>query len=155
MDAAIKSWRISSSILLVAKTAFVPCVSNNSFNYKLLSIKRSVKSKFMPGISAFPGGSLSKADCSKDWMSLYKSFGFNSSAFDKLNLTENRPKIFDQGDSDEIPTFLSLRIAAIRETFEECGILICRSFRKNYKERFARWATFIGILLLISFISKL
>ncbi|XP_065165249.1 acyl-coenzyme A diphosphatase NUDT19-like [Atheta coriaria] len=150
MRAALNTWRESSSLLLIAKTNFVPPVSGTAtdFNYKLLSIKRSTKSKFMPDTHVFPGGNISSADKSTDWLQLYEKFGFQRDAFARLDYKVNRPPILQDYDSEnakeQLPQFLSLRIGAIRETFEECGILICRSYKINYKERMARWASFIG-----------
>lgn len=153
MRAALNTWRESSSLLLIAKTNFVPPVSGTAtdFNYKLLSIKRSTKSKFMPDTHVFPGGNISSADKSTDWLQLYEKFGFQRDAFARLDYKVNRPPILQDYDSEnakeQLPQFLSLRIGAIRETFEECGILICRSYKINYKERMARWASFIGNFL--------
>lgn len=44
--------------------------------------------------------------------------------------TSIRPQIF-QFKSNELPKEISLRITAIRETFEECGILICKQSRED------------------------
>ncbi|GJQ72634.1 hypothetical protein Trydic_g17534 [Trypoxylus dichotomus] len=144
MKISLKIWREASSIILVAKTAFAPTIRHGDFNYKLLTLKRSSKSGYMPGSYVFPGGILSPADASRDWLTLYESFGFKSESFDKLNPKENRPKLYQNQNFDVLPKYLSLRISAIRETFEESGILICRSYKVNYRERVARWASSIG-----------
>lgn len=144
MKATLKTWREAASIIIVAKTAFAPTIKHVDFNYKLLTLKRSSKSGYMPGSYVFPGGALCQADASKDWLSLYESFGFRLDAFDKLNPKENRPRLYRDEDSNALAKYLSLRIGAIRETFEECGILICRSYKINYKERVARWPSPIG-----------
>lgn len=144
MRANFKSWRESASLILVAKTAFFPHPISHDFNYKLLTLKRSKQSGFMPGTYVFPGGNVSKADTSQDWLELYERFGFKLDTFEKLDPKGARPPIFTNGDENELPKYISLRITAIRETFEESGILICRSFKINYKERLARWASFIG-----------
>ncbi|XP_022915438.1 acyl-coenzyme A diphosphatase NUDT19-like [Onthophagus taurus] len=145
MRPSLKPWRDSASIILVAKTAFAPAKKQSDFNYKLLSIKRSSRSGFMPGTYVFPGGAICKADVSRDWLKLYEDFGFKYDSFDKLNPKDNRPKLFKDTNDVDLPKFLSLRIGAIRETFEECGILICRSYKINYKERIARWGSFIDL----------
>lgn len=142
MRGNIKKWRESASVIVVAKTAFSPNVPN--CNFKVLTLRRSQRSGFMPGTYVFPGGNIDKSDSSPDWLKLYERFGFKIDAFNKLNPQVNRPNIFTNFDEHkEIPKYISLRITAIRETFEECGILICRSFKINYKERLARWASFI------------
>lgn len=137
-------WRESASLILVAKTTFGPFRIHADYNYKLLMLKRSSKTNFMPGTYVFPGGVIEKADGSKNWLNLFEKFGFKSHTFEKLNPKETRPPIFNNNDPNQIPKFLSLRISAIRETFEESGILLCRSYKVNYKERIARWATSIG-----------
>lgn len=56
---------------------------------------------------------------------------FNS--IDNLCPKENVPNILiDENNPKNLPNFLSLRICAIRETFEECGILICRKNGPQY-----------------------
>lgn len=151
----VKHWRDSASVILVAKTAFGPTAANsgavktvntngNDCNYKLLTIKRAAKSSFMPGTYVFPGGALEPADAARDWLKLYERFGFPGQSFAQLDRKENKVPLFKTPGVDQIPRYLSLRIGAIRETFEECGILICRSHHLKYQERPARWATFIG-----------
>lgn len=144
MKASLKGWREAASVIIVAKTAFAPTIKQVDFNYKLLTMKRSAKSGFMPGSYVFPGGALCNADASRDWLNLYEAFGFKFDTFDKLNPKGDRPKLYQNHSSNELPRYLSLRIGAIRETFEECGILLCRSYKINYKERMARWASAIG-----------
>ncbi|KRT84556.1 hypothetical protein AMK59_430 [Oryctes borbonicus] len=143
MKAGSKIWREASSIILVAKTSFTPPIKPVDINYKLLMLKRSSKSGAMPGSYVFPGGVICQSDTTRDWLKLYESFGFKLDTFDKLNPKENRPKLYQTQSSSELPRYLSLRIAAIRETFEESGILICRSYKINYKERVAKWASSI------------
>lgn len=146
----MKQWRESASVILVAKTAFGPTGvhkgngNGQDCNYKLLTIKRAAKSSFMPGTYVFPGGALEAADATRDWLKLYERFGFPGQSFAQLDRKGNNVALFKTPDLDQIPRYLSLRIGAIRETFEECGILICRSHHLKYHERPARWAAFIG-----------
>ncbi|GJQ88014.1 hypothetical protein Trydic_g12938 [Trypoxylus dichotomus] len=143
MNAGSKLWREASSIILVARTSFTPPTKPVDINYKLLMLKRSSKSRAMPGSYVFPGGVLCQADISRDWLKLYESFGFKLDMFDKLDPKENRPKLYHSQNSNELPKYLSLRIGAIRETFEESGVLICRSYKINHKEHVAKWASSI------------
>ncbi|CAG5101914.1 Similar to nudt19: Nucleoside diphosphate-linked moiety X motif 19 (Xenopus laevis) [Cotesia congregata] len=82
------------------------------------------------------------ADADFKWKSLYKKFGFNDNHFLSLLPNNNnnnstssssklKPIIFEAQSSNELPREVSLRITAIRETFEECGILIAASNGKN------------------------
>jgi 8-oxo-dGTP pyrophosphatase MutT (NUDIX family) len=72
----------------------------------VLLLGRPARAKFAPGIEAFPGGSVDEADREPAWGSLFAS-----------ELTDSW-----DGRAD-----LPVRIAAIRETFEECGVLLAKS----------------------------
>ncbi|XP_058796260.1 acyl-coenzyme A diphosphatase NUDT19-like isoform X2 [Phymastichus coffea] len=65
------------------------------------------------------------SDADLKWQSLFQNYGYNENSFKSLiPKSKTRPKIFDNFDN-ELPREVSLRISAIRETFEECGILFC------------------------------
>ncbi len=63
-------WRNAASAILVAKDARAPDVpsasaapkrpSEDTFDYKVLMLQRSSKSKFMPNAYVFPGGAISE-----------------------------------------------------------------------------------------------
>jgi len=72
-------------------------------NYRILMVKRSGKSRFMPGVHVFPGGIVENADYPEHWNKL-----FSVSELAGVNKQE-----------------LALRMAAIREVFEETNVLIC------------------------------
>ena len=71
----------------------------------------------------FPGGVLDKADCSKEWLELFP-------ADTKPTMTDeastNRLSLYSNVPSDSIIGELAFRICAIREAFEETGILLAR-----------------------------
>lgn len=74
----------------------------------------------------FPGGVLDDADCSKEWLELFppdtKQLVTNSliqTSNDRLSLYSNVPTNSTVGE-------LAFRICAIREAFEETGILLAR-----------------------------
>ncbi|KAK4872219.1 hypothetical protein RN001_016343 [Aquatica leii] len=138
MEEYKKHWNKSASIIVTAKDDTHP---GSSFNYKILTLERLEKSSSYPGATVFPGGIIEKADASEDWLELYKSFGFNIDSFNSINPKENRPRIFTALDS-QVPSYLSIRIAAIRETFEETGILLCRSSKVRCEEN-TLWVNFI------------
>ena len=76
----------------------------------------------MPDAYVFPGGATSKSDSSGDWLDF-----FTKKEVQKL--TPERPKVerpplYVTPDDEECPRDLSLRLGAIRETFEESGILL-------------------------------
>ena len=51
----------------------------SQYNYKMLMLKRSTKSKFMPNVYVFPGGIAEDADFSAEWLDLYRKFGESES----------------------------------------------------------------------------
>lgn len=126
----MKIWRESASLILAARHrqkynhALSPVVFQ--YNYKLLCLKRHQKSSFMPQAYVFPGGVTHPADADLKWRQLFRTFGFDNNSFNCLfPNTDLRPQIF-QSKPHELPKEISLRITAIRETFEECGILLCK-----------------------------
>ncbi|KAM0726153.1 Acyl-coenzyme A diphosphatase NUDT19 [Formica fusca] len=121
----MKSWQDSASLILAARQ-YVQKYNPASCNYKLLWLKRHQKSSFMPGMYVFPGGTTDAADSSLKWREIFAAFGVNNDSFASLvpKIAE-RPEIY-RSRQDELPKEISLRITAIRETFEESGILMCR-----------------------------
>jgi nucleoside diphosphate-linked moiety X motif protein 19 len=98
------------------------------FNYEVLMLKRSTKSKFMPSLHVFPGGMASDADFSDEWLDV---FGRSRAAVDNLATLAKRggcgPPMFSRTRDNihsSIPSEIAFRICAIRETFEESGILL-------------------------------
>lgn len=81
----------------------------------------------MPGAYVFPGGNTDPADCDPKWYEHFATFGFKNDSFTSLvpRVPTTRPQIF-KTPQNELSRDISLRITAIRETFEECGILMCR-----------------------------
>lgn len=83
----------------------------------------------MPGLYVFPGGTVDSADANLKWREYFTTFGLNNNRLASLvPKTVSRPQIF-RSRENELLREISLRITAIRETFEECGILICRRDR--------------------------
>lgn len=110
-------------------------------NYKLLWLKRHKKSSFMPGTYVFPGGAIDSADSTLKWREIFAAFGVNNERFASLEpKIATRPEIY-RSIQNELPREISLRITAIRETFEESGILICR--HKNDRT-ITNWAKFVS-----------
>lgn len=80
----------------------------------------------------FPGGVVDRMDFSNQWMDLYNpSFQKVGKDFSSLlNIEGPRPPIFCKSNSS-IPSEVALRICAIRETFEESGILLLRDVSES------------------------
>ncbi|XP_051163983.1 acyl-coenzyme A diphosphatase NUDT19 isoform X2 [Leptopilina boulardi] len=126
-------WKDAASLLLAARHRVKPKETSSSvftYDYQLLALKRHQNSSFMPGAYVFPGGTTESADADLKWNKLFAAFGFDQNNFKSLIPNTNvRPPIFKK-ISNELPREISLRITAIRETFEECGILLCKRSTK-------------------------
>jgi len=125
----------------------------DSMDFKTLMLTRSSKSKFMPNALVFPGGVVDEADCSLEWFRVLDqcmgSFR-NHPPSSKIPL-ERRPPIFsmpmftheEDAHFRAIATDYALRICALRETFEEIGILLVtdgdRSNHKLSPEELSTW----------------
>lgn len=107
----------------------------DSCDYRVMMVKRSGLSSFLASAYVFPGGRVEPADFSGRWWSL----------FDKFNLTREDLALFSQSikgprppivleprtvqesqelRADSLPADIGLRISALRETFEETGVLL-------------------------------
>lgn len=135
----MKRWREASTIITVA----VKSRTNNvqEFDHRLTSRSRgSEKSDFRiavlkkvgerdasPKLCVFPGGSISSADSSSEWKHIFSTFSSKIELLSSTIINENiHLPIFTRDPSEALPRWVSLRISAIRETFEECGILLCK-----------------------------
>lgn len=132
----MKPWREAASIILCARNRkkmnkkISPTIFQ--YDYKLLSLKRHKDSSFMPEHYVFPGGVIEQSDADLKWNNLYLKFGFDNNSFKSLlPNTNTRPHVFNKLRNNELSREISLRITAIRETFEECGILICKKLNNN------------------------
>ncbi|KAL5021312.1 hypothetical protein ScPMuIL_000467 [Solemya velum] len=147
MAAVLKHWREAATLILVAKSAkhiSRPNITegqgtnvlDHDFNYRILMLKRSTKSKFMPSYSVFPGGMAHESDFSSNWIGIFNSndkLKEMSLSLDFLgHITEHEgpavPMFTRERDErfSVIPSELAFRICAIRETFEESGVLLAK-----------------------------
>lgn len=78
----------------------------------------------MPNSVCFAGGAVDKTDESSDWLTYLHDNKISLHNF-QPNAGSRRPMIFNSQDKS-IKREISLRLTAIRETFEELGIVFCR-----------------------------
>jgi nucleoside diphosphate-linked moiety X motif protein 19 len=107
--------------------------SFNSFNsyYPLQMIERSKGSSVNPSGTVFPGGALSPVDSSPKWAELYKKVlpEIDLSKLEFMSKNAHIPPIYESDSSVEasgLSKQVIFRLTAIRETFEEVGILLAK-----------------------------
>ncbi|XP_023084855.1 nucleoside diphosphate-linked moiety X motif 19 [Piliocolobus tephrosceles] len=131
-------WRRAASIVLAAgwtcpETATPPSRPPPAEGFRLLLLQRSPHQGFMPGAHVFPGGVLDAADRSADWLGLFAphhgppGFGLGPAPLSRAAF----PSLPDTGDSNAdntgaLPEDVAFRICAVREAFEEAGVLLLR-----------------------------
>ena len=139
MSHILKHWREAATLLLVSKTR-QPVISKlQTTNFELLMLKRSGKSTFMPKLHVFPGGVAHDSDFSEEWMDLFGKCGetVNHNLHTFVQRGGTGPPMFSRTRPDEfsnVPSELAFRICAIRETFEESGILLVRDMQRLRNE---------------------
>ncbi|EDW03196.1 nucleoside diphosphate-linked moiety X motif 19 [Drosophila grimshawi] len=123
------AYRPSASLILAGRQ---PSTAKEQFDYKLLLIKRTERTAFALNHCVFPGGVLDpKADESLDWLTYFHDCGVSQAQLDLLSSRQatDRPDLFSRGE--HFTRDISLRLTALRETFEEVGILLCRNSPKD------------------------
>ncbi|XP_041648639.1 nucleoside diphosphate-linked moiety X motif 19 [Cheilinus undulatus] len=146
MNTTLKHWREAATLILAAghKLGPGPLLSRtplssgdgwshlplkSCFDYDVLMLKRSSKSRFMPNAYVFPGGVLDSSDFSSEWLDIFESFR-NCPNFGLRRVKqppETRPPIFATDRlklGSPVPGEVAFRICALRETFEESGVLL-------------------------------
>jgi len=125
MFAGKRVWREAATLILTSR---VPTL--NHFDYQVLMLQRSSKSKFMPNAFVFPGGVIAKEDFSRDWLELFTDLGCSKDDLSSLALDGVDRPLLMQGRSEDVDNAvardIAFRLSAIRETFEECGVLLVR-----------------------------
>lgn len=156
----LRYWRESASLILVGKAAAAVATSTpttvtsqsqendrnvNTPNYKILMLKRSSRMSFFPNFYVFPGGAADDADFSSEWLDILgPSFCSTTGPYSPR---ESLFRLFSRETKDNrrapilsrkrdpkysvIPSDIAFRICAIRETFEETGILLAYEAKSN------------------------
>lgn len=154
MNTALKHWKEAATLILAAghrlgadglssrtpvTSAPAPSLDRSPgrqhlplkprFDYDVLMLQRSSKSGFMPSAHVFPGGLVESSDFSNEWLDIYQQFADRPN-FGLRSVTqrlETRPPIFSTNRlklGSSIPGEVAFRICALRETFEESGVLL-------------------------------
>ncbi|XP_061449944.1 acyl-coenzyme A diphosphatase NUDT19 [Rhineura floridana] len=126
MNSRLRHWREAATILLAAGGTGASCPRPaGAFDYELLLLRRSPRSAFLPSAHVFPGGVVDAADFSADWLSLLPDpprCGLSSVRANGPRaplFASERPEL-----SSPLPGDVAFRICAIREAFEEAGVLL-------------------------------
>lgn len=128
MSARLRPWREAATILLAAGggAAGASRASAGGFDYELLLLRRSPRSRFLPSAHVFPGGVVDAADFSAEWRALLPAtprcgLGAVKAGGPRAPLfAADRPEL----GGSQLPGDVAFRICAIRETFEEAGVLL-------------------------------
>ncbi|XP_039483410.1 nucleoside diphosphate-linked moiety X motif 19 [Drosophila santomea] len=125
MSKLLPKIRSSSSLILLAKNQVDKATS---CDYNALLLTRTQKSTFMPESSVFPGGVCDASDSSPAWLDHFQRNEISATKLRNIGHVRGpRPDIFHtKADKKSLNPSLALRLTAIRETFEELGILLCR-----------------------------
>ncbi|CAK1540283.1 unnamed protein product [Leptosia nina] len=127
-----RRWRDSASLIVLAKRNVDAISKSNTdaCNYDILLQTRTHNASFSNSV-VFPGGVTEEADASDHWLPLFTNFGYTKRDFEALHRPGSPANpIFKD---DPVRRHIALRISAIRETFEELGLLICSTEHKNNK----------------------
>ncbi|XP_043843475.1 nucleoside diphosphate-linked moiety X motif 19 isoform X2 [Dromiciops gliroides] len=130
MQGSLRQWRRAATLMLAVGRAHpAPSPAAAAEDYEVLLMQRTRSSGFLPGAYVFPGGVLEAADSSTDWLPVFQphhgppSFGLPLSGQPR----ETYPDValgLRPSSYSPIPDDVAFRICAIRETFEESGVLL-------------------------------
>ena len=143
-----RRWREAASLIVTARKGALS--SKTASNYGTLMLRRVDSSSFTPSMYTFPGGLIDKADFAKDWLDIFSSSSAgHASVLDHLKASCSPPEkaaptfVTQRPDDWKIPAEIAFKICALRETFEESGVLLVRSMDQphasgNERGQFAR-----------------
>ncbi|GBO99225.1 Nucleoside diphosphate-linked moiety X motif 19 [Eumeta japonica] len=119
-----RHWRNAATLIVLTKQfrGGLSRRDSNTKDFDILLQTRTPNASTFPNSVVFPGGVTEALDESEHWLRHLRSFGFTSEHFQSLHCPQIPATPILQ--PDPIRRHISLRITAIRETFEELGILI-------------------------------
>uniref|UniRef100_A0A1I8PRR9 Nudix hydrolase domain-containing protein n=1 Tax=Stomoxys calcitrans TaxID=35570 RepID=A0A1I8PRR9_STOCA len=133
-----KIYRPSATIIIAAKDP----VKEYGYDYRILLAKRTMRTAYAPDHFVFPGGVHdANADDDIKWLEYFEEFGIYADDLNKLCLEHlpNRPQPL-MTNKTHVSRDISLRLTAVREAFEEVGLLLCLS-REQYRREHKGCAT--------------
>ncbi|XP_053611028.1 acyl-coenzyme A diphosphatase NUDT19-like, partial [Plodia interpunctella] len=128
----------TKNLLYYRFVTYLELITKHSQFYDLRETRPSTGS--FPNSVVFPGGVNEATDGDDRWLQLFKSYGFSDEDFAAFYHTGTSTSSLFQ--PNPIQRHIALRITAIRETFEELGLLICSRAQKS--KRLGLWASSIS-----------
>ena len=127
-------WKNASTLIVAARNRLADRSDHRfsfgrfTFDYSVMMLKRSARSSFFAKAYVFPGGAVEAADFDGTWLLLLAQHGLSRQRLMSQFMRANRPRppIYSTVCGTEPEAEIGFRIAAIRETFEETGVLFCR-----------------------------
>jgi len=124
-------WREASTLIFALRPRLASGATklssdpSRAADYKVLMLRRSAQSSFMPSKLVFPGGVVQHVDHSGEWIALFKRIT-GRSICDKRSqlLPPSSGFLRVSHDNWTLPPNVVYRLCAIRETFEESGLLL-------------------------------
>ncbi|XP_063585502.1 acyl-coenzyme A diphosphatase NUDT19-like [Penaeus indicus] len=120
-------WKEAASLIIVGRAANsgLQKYGRHHADYNLLFLKRSQKSRFMPNAFVFPGGVIENSDFSQEWLEVFEKCGYSSDdLYRDFRSSGPLPDMYTNKPQKSLLPEVGFRINAIRETFEECGLLL-------------------------------
>ncbi|KAK3852148.1 hypothetical protein Pcinc_041253 [Petrolisthes cinctipes] len=133
-----KAWKEAASLLIIGKALQLgtkkSCEGPGVVNadYRVVFLKRSTKNSFLPNMYVFPGGAVESSDFSSAWLDVFNKCGYSESKLKEIRTDAPPPRLYKDKPDHFIMPELGFRIAAIRETFEESGILLAKHLPDNF-----------------------
>jgi nucleoside diphosphate-linked moiety X motif protein 19 len=126
-------WRDASTVILAAPSDHTEKLSQLNFDYEVLLLQRGSSLKFHSEFYVYPGGVVSDADSHPRWAELFvrKTGGSIQEISAALSCHSKFPPVLQSDSLCATPRNISMRITAIRETFEEAGIALLTNNLKN------------------------